>query len=272
MRVSTGTVQKQYVGGPQRIVRWAEITNAHILPGPGIVTALKAAAAGAIAAYNTAVHTEISASPTPSVDSDEADSPVLSDTSADMDRLNVARAADRKQSVVSISTTISTRTENISPHPTPDIEHEDGADTAALLDRLGVAPFQRSLLLLAEMSSEGHLLTGAYTAQCVAIARQHRDFVIGFIAQRSLNADDADNFITMTPGVQLPPPGKEAKKMGDALGQQYNTPRKIVLEQGCDVIIVGRGILYAADKKAEAERYRREAWQAYEERIGLLRS
>ncbi|OCL04114.1 orotidine-5'-phosphate decarboxylase [Glonium stellatum] len=286
-----GTVQKQYTGGPLRIVRWAEITNAHILPGPAIVTALKEAAAGAIAAYNTAVHTEISASPPASVDeSDEADdvssttndnnhnnnnnsssSPVLSDTSADMDRLEVARAPDRKQSVVSISTTISTRTENISPHPTPDIEHDDGADTAALLDRLGEAPFQRSLLLLAEMSSAGHLLTGAYTDQCVAIARQHRDFVIGFIAQRSLNADAADNFVTMTPGCQLPPPGQEGRRLGDALGQQYNTPRKLVLEQGCDVVIVGRGILFAVDRKAEAERYRREAWRAYEERIGLLK-
>jgi uridine monophosphate synthetase len=116
------------------------------------------------------------------------------------------------------------------------------------------------------MSSEGNLLTGAYTEKCVEIAREHKDFVIGFIAQRSLNEEEKDNFLTMTPGVSLPPPGREGERMGDGLGQQYNTPRKIVLEQGADVIIVGRGILGAEDRATEAERYRKEAWAAYEER------
>ncbi|KAF2497203.1 Orotidine 5'-phosphate decarboxylase [Lophium mytilinum] len=279
-----GTVQKQYTSGPLRIARWAEITNAHILPGPAIVTALKEAAVATIAAYNTAVHTEISAEPTvlttsypstPTSDTFEiptspAPTPLSDDEEAD-DRLDAPRRGpDRKCSVVSISTTISTRTENISPHPTPDIDHSDGASIPALLDRLGQTPYQRSLLLLAEMSSEGHLLTDAYRTASVEIARQHRDFVMGFIAQRSLNSEEGDNFITMTPGCQLPPPGQEAsgKKMGDALGQQYNTPRKLVFEQGCDVLIVGRGILKAADRVAEAERYRREGWRAYEERVG----
>ncbi|OCK75594.1 Orotidine 5'-phosphate decarboxylase [Lepidopterella palustris CBS 459.81] len=266
------TVQKQYTGGPLRIARWAEITNAHILPGPAIVTALREAAASTIASYNTAVHTEITASPP--TDHDDDHDVVPSSTSADpLERLDVSHAPDRKHSVVSISTTISTRTESISPHPRPDIDHDDGADTLALLERLGEAPYLRSLLLLAEMSSEGHLLTGAYTATCVQIARAHRDFVMGFIAQHALNSEPADNFITMSPGVQLPPAGqKDGKKLGDALGQQYNSPRKIVLEQGCDVIIVGRGILKAADRREEAERYRREGWRAYEERVGLLKA
>jgi uridine monophosphate synthetase len=282
-----GTVQKQYTSGPIRIARWAEITNAHILPGPAIVTALRAAAAATIAAYNTAVHTEISATappvnpstcpPSPSLSDSDAEllepispSPPLAEWDADKGTLDAPRGSpDRKCSVVSISTTISTRTENISPHPTPDIDHSDGADVPALLERLGETPYQRALLLLAEMSSEGHLLTPAYSAACVAIARQHRDFVMGFIAQRSLNTEPGDNFVTMTPGCQLPPVGKEKEggKMGDGLGQQYNTPRKLVYEQGCDVIIVGRGILKAVDRKQEAERYRREGWRAYEERI-----
>jgi uridine monophosphate synthetase len=30
---------------------------------------------------------------------------------------------------------------------------------------------------------------------------------------------------------------------------------------------VGRGIIFAADPVREAERYRRKAWEAYEERI-----
>ena len=171
---------------------------------------------------------------------------------------------------MSISTTISTRTESISPVPEPDFQAEAGIslDQEALLGRLGDAPFLRSLLLLAEMSSEGHLMTPEYSQKCVDIARQNRDFVMGFIAQRSLNTEPGDNFLTMTPGCQLPPPGEAGKKLGDGLGQQYNTPHKLIHDQGCDIIIVGRGILKAADRQAEAERYRKEGWQAYQERIG----
>lgn len=173
----------------------------------------------------------------------------------------------RKASVVSISTTITHKTEPISPQPTPYIDLEDGTGKVRdIFAGLGSPPYLRALLLLAEMSSEGNLLTGAYTDQCVSIAREHRDFVIGFIAQRSLNVQPEDNFITMTPGVSLPPP-EQAAVTGDGLGQQYNSPENVVLNKGCDVIIVGRGILKSEDRQAEAERYRVAAWQAYETRI-----
>jgi len=36
---------------------------------------------------------------------------------------------------------------------------------------------------------------------------------------------------------------------------------------GTDIVIVGRGIVKAEDPVAEAERYRRKAWEAYEERV-----
>jgi len=154
------------------------------------------------------------------------------------------------------------------------VPDDDEDDVGVRVAALGEAPVARGLLLLAEMSSEGNLLTGEYTRKCVDVARQHRDFVLGFIAQRSLNSEPEDNFVAFTPGVSLPPAGEEdggsggKEKRGDGLGQQYNTPRKVVLEEGCDVVIVGRGILGVRDKKGEAERYRREAWGAYEERIG----
>lgn len=177
---------------------------------------------------------------------------------------------DRKQSVVSVSTTISLRTESISPRPDSDFHPDDAFNIGkeALLARLGETPFLRSLLLLAEMSSEGHLMTPEYRQKSVEIARANRQFVMGFIAQRSLNTEPEDNFITMTPGCQLPPPGQEGQKLGDALGQQYNTPRKLILEQGCDIIIVGRGIVRAQNRVAEAERYRAEGWKAYTDRVG----
>ncbi|KAI8932892.1 hypothetical protein NX059_010369 [Plenodomus lindquistii] len=279
------TVQKQYTSGHHRIALWAEITNAHVLPGPAIVTALEKAADATIAKYNTTVHTEISAAPREGQlngvseedsDDDEYEAPASTGLESPLEpegeerRLSIKQTdRDRKQSVVSVTTSISMRTENISPRPEQDVNGEDmfNLDTATDLIRLGEAPFIRSLLLLAEMSSEGHLMTPEYQKETVKIARDHSEFVMGFIAQRSLNTEPRDNFITMTPGCQLPPPGQEGKKLGDGLGQQYNTPHKLIYEQGCDIIIVGRGIVRAQDRKSEAERYRKAAWAAYEERI-----
>ncbi|KAF2660043.1 orotidine-5'-phosphate decarboxylase [Lophiostoma macrostomum CBS 122681] len=279
------TVQKQYTSGYHRIATWAEITNAHILPGPAIVTALHKAANQTIAKYNTAVHTEISGPPRmAAVDGEEDEYHDVTESVAvespmevedDERRLSIKEITDRKHSIVSISasTTISHRTESISPCPEPDFRPDEAfaLDTRTLLTRLGEAPYLRSLLLLAEMSSEGHLMTPEYSQKCVEIARQNREFVMGFVAQRGLNSEKDDNFLTMTPGCQLPPPGQEGKKLGDGLGQQYNTPHKLIYEQKCDVIIVGRGIVNAPDRHKEAERYRHAGWSAYEERVGAMK-
>ncbi|KAL0949425.1 hypothetical protein HGRIS_009486 [Hohenbuehelia grisea] len=127
-------------------------------------------------------------------------------------------------------------------------------------------PLGRGLLLLAEMSTEGSLAKGAYTEATYAMARANRDFVIGFIAQQRSNAVTADeDFLILTPGV-----GLDVK--GDGMGQQYRTPKEVVLDSGCDVIIVGRGV-YGKDYSlvdqiaAQAQRYREAGWKAYLERI-----
>ena len=108
----------------------------------------------------------------------------------------------------------------------------------------------------------------AYTRKCVQIARENNDFVLGYISQRNLN-ERRDNFISFTPGVKLPAQGDNTgkKPAGDGLGQQYRTPEMVVLKDGCDIVIVGRGIITAKDRAAEAKRYKEAAWRAYEMRI-----
>ena len=158
------TVKQQYEGGVYKIVEWADFTNAHTLPGPGIVEGL--AAAG--------------------------------------------------------------------------------------------RQYQRGLILLAEMSSAGHLMDQAYMQATLRMAQQYPDFVTGFITQHALDSDAG--WINFTPGIKL-------ESGTDALGQQYNTPASAILENGTDVIIVGRGIIAASDPRAEAARYRASGWNAYCQRI-----
>lgn len=121
------------------------------------------------------------------------------------------------------------------------------------------------------MSSEGSLATGEYTLRAIAMAREHRNFVIGFIAMQRMNglaqgASTEEDFLILTPGV-----GLDAKD--DGMGQQYKTPREVILQRRCDVIIVGRGIYGKGEGSPsdviakEAERYQKEGWAAYEERV-----
>lgn len=154
------TVKWQYRDGIYRISDWSDITNAHIVPGPGIIEGLK---------------------------------------------------------------------------------------------EVGLAK-GRGLLLLAEMSPKGTLAKGAYTKQAVEWAQENADFVIGFICVHKLVDDPA--FIHMTPGVQLAPGG-------DAFGQQYLTPRKVIQEHKSDLIIVGRGIYGSENPLLEAQKYRQAGWEAY---------
>ncbi|OCB90879.1 orotidine-5'-monophosphate decarboxylase [Sanghuangporus baumii] len=159
-------------------------------------------------------------------------------------------------------------------HPVP------GPSIISGLSSVGL-PLGRGLLLLAEMSTKGSLARGEYTEEAVRMARANRDFVFGFIAQRRMEGvglgaeqnevlDQNEDFMILTPGVGL-------EYTGDNLGQQYNTPRKVVLEAGCDVIIVGRGIygksntVNVASAQTLAERYRDEGWRTYEERLKLHR-
>src|SRR3990167_8030387 len=115
----------------------------------------------------------------------------------------------------------------------------------------------RGLILLAELSSQGHLMNKEYMQATLNMAEQFPDFVIGFVTQHALSSDP--HWINFTPGVKL-------EAGGDQLGQQYDTPEKAIVERGTDVIIVGRGIIAASDPVDEARKYRDSGWWAYTQR------
>jgi orotidine 5'-phosphate decarboxylase subfamily 1 len=117
---------------------------------------------------------------------------------------------------------------------------------------------ERGFIVLSQMSAKGNLITPEYSAATVELAETNPDEVIGFICQERQSSDP--RFLHMTPGVNL-------AKAGDPLGQQYRTPEKAIVEQGCDIIIVGRGILEASNRLEAAEAYRAAGWAAYQKTL-----
>ncbi len=268
-----GTVQSQYTRGPLAIATWAHITNAHIFPGPLIITSLHSAANEILSSLNQSVSTEIyTGTPRHSLDGSVNEGEVVvTPPTSDTISVRPPEAYERKGSIVTATTIISQTFEPGPPSPglyrTLSSADGDATDRELALQELGPPPHARGLLLIAQMSSEGNMMNEAYTSACVEAARNHRDFVLGFIAQRSLN-EDKDSFLTLTPGVNLPPEGVRGDwSMTDGQGQQWRTPKGVVRTDGADIVIVGRGILNNKDRGKEAERYRKAAWAAYEERI-----
>lgn len=247
-----------------------------MIPGKAAVDALADAARAWRERKRYEVKTDISVgTPRPeSLDSDgegeESDrmgTPMQEDHPSSGSGLNASGSAGagRKASIVSITTV----SQHFEPANSPRAYNEDfGEDVEPVLEGIAEAPLERGLLILAQMSTKGNFMTREYTDACVESAREHPDFVMGFIAQESLNSQPGDQFINMTPGCQLPPEheDEDAEVKGDGKGQQYNTPAKIIGLMGNDVAIVGRGIIKAEDPMKEAERYRQKAWEAYEER------
>ncbi|KAI6207290.1 hypothetical protein M3Y99_01851200 [Aphelenchoides fujianensis] len=115
-----------------------------------------------------------------------------------------------------------------------------------------------SVLLVAEMSSEGTLTADPeYIRKTVEMAKQCPKVVGGFICQK--RCADEPHFLYWTPGVNL-------EKETDGKGQQWRSVQKAIVEDGNDIVIVGRGITEAKDPKAAAERYKKAAWKALESR------
>lgn len=268
------TVELQYVGGSARIIEWAHITNVNMVPGKASVTSLADAARKWRERYPYEVMTSVTVG-TPVADEFEDTEMENAQPGAPLEQVGAMeppqavpiRGDDgRKGSIV--STTVVTQQYEIANSPRLSRTMSGGGDEI-LFGGIEEAPLDRGLLILAQMSSKGNFMNKEYTQACVEAAREHKHFVMGFVAQECLNTQPDDDFIHMTPGCQLPPAEEDEDSAiaGDGKGQQYNTPQKIIGIAGADLVIVGRGILKAGDPQEEAERYRSAAWKAYSERV-----
>ena len=120
------------------------------------------------------------------------------------------------------------------------------------------------VLLLAQMSSRGNLLTPDYTSTVVEAGRAHPG-VFGFIGNgsnaisvRELRTMVGDGKMIWTPGVNI--------ATGDGeMGQRYGDPYEAVMA-GSDCIIVGSGIHGAENPAEAAAAYAEISWKALLER------
>ncbi|KAH8600289.1 Orotidine 5'-phosphate decarboxylase domain-containing protein [Bisporella sp. PMI_857] len=243
------TVQLQYTEGSARIIEWSHITNVE-------------------ERKRYEVKTDISVgTPRPeSVESDDDESSINTPIPEEngLDAYKGSRDG-RKASIVSITTNFS---QHFEPANSPR-NWEAIGEEEVLYPGIEEAPLERGLLILAQMSSVGNFMTGDYTESVCREREGAYRIRDGFRKSGELERGRRRSVLSMTPGCQLPPEeaDDEADIEGDGKGQQYNTPKKLVGALGNDVVIVGRGIIKAANPRAEAERYRRSAWAAYEERV-----
>ncbi|RYP74494.1 hypothetical protein DL771_002968 [Monosporascus sp. 5C6A] len=264
------TVQLQYTSGTARIIEWAHIVNVNMVPGKAAVRSLAEAAARWRSRVNYEVKTSVTVGTPLAEHFDDSGSDGKDERDSQLEPGCPSTHQDnngRKSSIVSVNLT-----QSYEPVDSPRFANGIPEGDEMLFAGIEEPPYERGLLILAQMSSQGNFMDERYTKACVEAAREHKDFVMGFVAQEMLNSEPSDDFITMTPGCQLPPEGgdEDAAVAGDGKGQQYNTPKKLVGLCGSDIVIVGRGILKADFPESEAERYRRRAWQAYSERTGQM--
>ena len=116
------------------------------------------------------------------------------------------------------------------------------------------------VLLLAQMSSRGNLLSPDYTETVVKTGSMH-DGVFGFIGNGSkpndlkiLREKVGQGKLIWTPGVNI--------AVGDGeMGQRYGAPDEAI-RAGSDCIIVGSGIHKSEDPAKSAKSYAEVSWKA----------
>lgn len=111
---------------------------------------------------------------------------------------------------------------------------------------------RQGILLIAEMSNKNNLLDSNYKQKTLNLAISNKNSVTGFICQKKIDKDD---FIYCIPGVNR-------KVKGDNKDQKYITPEQAI-NNGADIIIVGRGIISSTDMLNESLIYKNICWDLY---------
>lgn len=114
-----------------------------------------------------------------------------------------------------------------------------------------------ALIVVAEMSTKDTLTDKKYTEKALSIAEQHKDIVLGAVAQ---------NYRSEHPGIMMLTPGINTDRKKDDLGQTYNHPDEAFAKRGVDIMIVGRGIHQAEDPGLQSKIYRKIGWESYSKR------
>lgn len=107
-------------------------------------------------------------------------------------------------------------------------------------------------LLVAQMSNRVNLLDYNYTQKLVKMAEKNSDNILGLICQEKLLDH---NFLHFTPGIKL-------ENRTDSCDQQYKTPKEAI-QNGSDILIIGRGIIDSDNVSETCQKYQKEAWKHY---------
>ena len=107
-------------------------------------------------------------------------------------------------------------------------------------------------LLVAQMSNRNNFINFEYTKKVIETGEKN-DSVCGFICQEKIAGDE---FLYLTPGISM-------KMEEDKLDQKYKTPYKAIVEDGCDIIIVGRSIYESESILKSTIMYKEVGWSNY---------
>ena len=117
-----------------------------------------------------------------------------------------------------------------------------------------------ALIVVAEMSTKDTLTDAKYAQKALSIAEQHKDIVLGAVAQSHRSTH---------PGIMMLTPGINTDRKKDGLGQTYNHPDEAFAKRGVDVMIVGRGIYQSENPALQSEIYKKIGWESYSKRPNL---
>ncbi|KAG8853944.1 orotidine 5'-phosphate decarboxylase [Serendipita sp. 411] len=228
------TVAHQYAHGIYHIASWAHITNAHPVPGPGIIQGL--ASVGLPLGRGLLLLAEMSSAGT------------LANGEYTKTAIEMARESNsnrRRNNPTSSSNGTSTTKTNSESHSNTNSNSNSNASANANSN----FPFVIGFIAMERVEDRFPFQLQNTQGDTTMTAQE----------------EEEEDFLVLTPGVGV-------DVSGDGLGQQYRTPHQVVFERGCDVIIVGRGIYGKGDDLEEMKRraalYRQLGWEAYLQRIG----